>query len=51
MGAVAWMVPGAGVSACLGGAALILVPGSGGCESLPVDFEQVMDGAHESPLT
>ena len=50
-GAVAWMAPGRGFSAWMGGGVPILVPGSGGCESLPVDLEQVMDGAQESPLT
>ena len=43
--------PWAVVPACPGWAASILVPGSGGCESLAVDFEQVVDGADESPLT
>jgi hypothetical protein len=51
LGAVAQMVSGRGFSACLGGDAPILVPDSGGCELLPVDFEEVVDGAHESPLT
>ena len=50
LGAVAWMVLGAGVSVCLDGGASVLVPGSGGGESLPVDLEQVVDCADESPL-
>jgi len=50
VGAVAWMVLRAGVLVCLGGGASVLVPGSGGCESLPVDLEQVVDCADESPL-
>ena len=50
VGAVAWMVSGVGVSACSGGGASILVPGSGSCDSVSVDFEQVVDGADESPL-
>lgn len=41
----------AGVPTCLGGGASILVLDLGGCESLPVDLEQVVDGADESPLT
>lgn len=40
-----------GFLVCLGGGASILVPGSGGCELVAVDLEQVVDGAHESPLT
>lgn len=51
IGAVAWMVSGAGVSACWGGGASVLVPGSGGDESVSMDLEQVVDGADESPLT
>ena len=30
---------------------VILVPGLGGGESVPVDLEQVVDGADEPPLT
>jgi|GEM_PF-5367503 hypothetical protein len=42
---------GGGFQRVLGGDAPILVPDSGGCESVAVDLEQVVDGAHESPLT
>lgn len=45
------MVSGRGFSACLGGDALIVVPGLGGWELLAVDLEEVVGGAHESPLT
>jgi len=41
----------AGVPTCRGGGASILVLDLGGCESLPVDLEQLEDGADESPLT
>jgi hypothetical protein len=49
--AVAQMASGRGFLACLGGDAPILVPGSGGCELVSVDFEEVVGGAHESRLT
>lgn len=50
-GAVAQMVSVRGFQRVVGGDAPILVPGLGGCESVAVDFEEVVDGAHESPLT
>jgi hypothetical protein len=44
------MVSGAGVSACLGGGASIVGSDFDGCESVPVDLEHVVDGAHEPPF-
>ena len=41
---------GRGSFACLGEGASIVVSGSGRCERSPVDLEQVVDGADESPL-
>jgi hypothetical protein len=50
-GAVAQMVSGQGFSAFPRRGRADLFPGSGGCELVAVDFEQVVDGAHELPLT
>jgi hypothetical protein len=42
--------PRAGVSCVLRVCVLIRVLGSGGCELVPVDLEQVVDGADETPF-